>query len=311
MAAESLAVVPTRSKSDRPALLRLAQHPLAQLGTVLVILLLLMATVGRHFTPGPPDKIYPNGISKWSVPHAPGGGFLLGADSVGHDVWTRLVYGASRTLIVGLCTAVTAALLGSVIGLLGGYAGGRTDRFLTRFTEIVSSLPTILLAITLAIVIPDHLPAFPLFKAFKLNPDLSLPKLLLAISLVTWTRIARAVRGQTLSLKQREFIEAARAMGCSHFTILWRHLLPNVLPTVVALTTISVAGNILLEAGLSYLALGGDPSTPSWGGLISDGQPYLIIAPWIVLAPGIAIVVAVTAFNLLGTALQEVLETRR
>lgn len=313
MAAESLAVVPLRSKRDRPAWVRFLLHPLAQTGLAMVVALVFFATVGRLLTPGThdPGQTYPNALDSLGVPHPPGNGFLLGADTLGRDVWTRLVFGAQRTLIVGLCTAVTSACIGSFIGLLGGYASGRTDRFLTRLTEIISSLPTILLAITLAMVLPDRLPNFWLFKLFHANPDLGLPRLLLAISLVTWTRVARAVRGQTLALKEREFVEAARALGCSHTAILWRHLLPNILPTVVALTTISVAGNILLEAGLSYLGLGTDPSVPSWGSIISDGQPYLLTAPWIAVAPGVAIVLAVTAFNFLGTALQEILETRR
>ncbi|RYG69747.1 ABC transporter permease [bacterium] len=205
---------------------------------------------------------------------------------------------------------MTSTLLGTVIGLVGGYFGGRTDRILTRFTEIISSLPTILLAITLAKVLPQYLPDFWLFKKMGIDPNLSFFRLLLAIGLVTWTGIARAVRGQTLALKEREFVEAAHALGVSSSRILTRHLLPNVLPTVIVMATLAVAHNILLEAGLSYLDLS-DPSLPSWGRQIKDGQDFLTAAPWIVLVPGVAIVLAVTSFNLIGNALQEALETRR
>ena len=303
---------------------RLVRHPLFLLGMAILLALIFVAVcaplIGRatppHLLNGKqvtaPDAgfIYPNGLDELGVPHAPGAGFLLGADTLGRDVWTRLVFGARLSLTVALCAMVTSTLIGTSVGLLGGFFGGWVDATLTRLTEIVASLPTILLAITLAVVLPDRMPNFALFAPFGYNPDLTNLKLLLAVGLVTWTGIARAVRGQTLALREREFIEAARALGLSNGAILWRHLLPNVIPTVVVLATLATAQNILLEAGLSYLALG-NPEQASWGGLIADGQAYLLTAPWIVLAPGAAIVAAVTAFNLIGNALGEVWETRR
>lgn len=292
---------------------RLRRHPLFLIGLAILLTLLIMAVFADQITPGTPtdpQHIYPNGINELGVPHAPGGGFLLGADTVGRDVWTRVVYGARLSLLVAFCAMITSTLIGTTVGLLGGFFGGWVDVALTRFTEIVAALPTILLAITLAVVLPERLPEFFLFKAFKINPDLNTLKLLLAIGLVTWVGIARAVRGQTLALREREFIEAARALGLSNFAILKRHLLPNVVPTVVTLATLATAQNILLEAGLSYLGLG-RTETASWGGLIADGQSYLLVAPWIAVAPGVAIVLAVVAFNLIGNALGEVWETRR
>jgi peptide/nickel transport system permease protein len=301
----------TRKRDSSGAAMRLARHPFARVGALILLLLLFLALtapfLGRSAEPG---DIFPKGVDALGVPHAPGAGFLLGADTLGRDVWTRTLFGARVSLAVAFCAMLTSTLIGTTIGLIGGFFGGRTDRILTRFTEIVACLPTILLAITLAVVLPERLPDFWLFKLLKINPDLTFPRLLLAIGLVTWTGIARAVRGQTLALKEREFIEAARAMGVSSGTILRRHLLPNVLPTVIVLATLATANNILLEAGLSYLGLG-NPSAPSWGSQIAEGQPYFATAPWIVLVPGIAIVLAVTAFNLLGNALQEALETRR
>lgn len=292
-------------------LTRFARHPLARIGGALLLLLLLLALaapqLGKSADAG---QIFPGGVDKLGVPHAPGAGFLFGADTLGRDVWTRALFGARTSLAVAFCAMLTSTLIGTTLGLLGGFLGGRADRFLTRLTEIVASLPTILLAITLAFVLPERLPDLWLFKRLHVNPDLTFFRLLLAIGLVTWTGIARAVRGQTLALREREFIEAARALGVSSATILRRHLLPNVLPTVIVLATLATANNILLEAGLSYLGLG-DPSRPSWGSQIAEGQPYFASAPWIVLVPGAAIVLAVTAFNLLGNALQEALETRR
>ena len=311
MTASPSILAPNARKTAPNALSRFLKNPLARIGLALLFLLVVLAflapVLGKSADPG---QIYPNGANQDGVPHPLGDGFRLGADTLGRDVWTRVLFGARISLVVALCAMLTSTFIGTAIGLIGGFFGGRTDRFLTRFTEIVASLPTILLAITLAKVLPERLPDFWLFKALGINPDLGFGRLLLAIGLVTWTGIARAVRGQTLALKEREFIEAARAMGVSGARILTRHLLPNVLPTVIVLATLATANNILLEAGLSYLGLT-DPSQPSWGKQIADGQEYLVAAPWIVLVPGAAIVLAVTAFNLLGNALQEALETRR
>ena len=335
-------VAPRRRNASTWA--RLRRHPLFLIGAAILVALLFMAVFAgaighdtpRHIENGvattapDPGFIYPDGVNELGSPHAPGGGFLMGADTLGRDVWTRVVYGARLSLLVAFCAMITSTIIGTTIGLLGGFYGGWVDAALTRFTEIVSALPTILLAITLAVVLPDRLPdaAFfvwlgdhPELTTIRLpgvapfpwissNPDLNTLKLLLAIGLVTWVSIARAVRGQTLALREREFIEAARALGLSNFAILRRHLLPNVVPTVVTLATLATAQNILLEAGLSYLGLG-RPEQASWGGLIADGQSYLLVAPWIAVAPGVTIVLAVVAFNLIGNALGEVWETRR
>jgi peptide/nickel transport system permease protein len=312
MTADSPLIVVSPKRSSPNVLQRFLKNRLALIGAIILLLLFIAAAaapwLGRSADPA---QIYPSGIDQVTgVPHAPGGGFRLGADTLGRDVWTRALFGARISLAVAFCAMLTSTFLGTTVGLIGGFFGGRTDRFITRCTEIVASLPTILLAITLAKVLPQRLPDFFVFKAMGINPDLSFFRLLLAIGLVTWTGIARAVRGQTLALKEREFIEAARALGLPNVKILLRHLLPNVLPTVIVLATLATANNILLEAGLSYLGLT-DPSQPSWGRQIADGQEYLVTAPWIVLTPGFAIVMAVTAFNLLGNALQEALETRR
>jgi len=305
MAADALLVASPNAISTAPGVFRLFQkHPLARAGTLMIALLAVLAIGASHVSHGDPGQIFQDGGNTLKLlPPSPR--FPLGTNTLGQDVWTRLVFGARASLAVALCAMVTSTLIGTTVGLIGGYFGGRTDVILTRITEIVTSLPTILLAITLAIMLPQRI------WLFGHSHDIEFERLLLSIALVTWTGIARAVRGQTLSLKHREFVEAARAMGCSNPTILTRHLLPNVLPIVIALATLAVANNILLEAGLSYLGLGQDPAAPSWGGLIAEGQPYLTSAPWIALAAGAAIVLAVTAFNFVGTALQEVLEPRR
>jgi peptide/nickel transport system permease protein len=285
---------------------RLKRQPLFWIGGGLLLILLFVA-VFIPFSKGDPITIYPNGLNSLGVPAAPNAEFLAGTDTLGRDVWTRVMYGARLSLTVAFFAMITSVIIGTFIGLLGGFFGGAVDAILTRFTEIISALPTILLAITLTVVLPQRINPI---DWLKFDGDLTLIRLLLAIGLVTWTRIARAVRGEVLALKEREFIEAARSLGLSNTAILCRHLLPNVLPTVIVLATLATASNILLEAGLSYLGIG-RPDAPSWGSLISDGQPYLITAPWITLVPGVAIVLAVCAFNMIGNALGDALETRK
>jgi peptide/nickel transport system permease protein len=290
--------VPTATKT-RSLGVRLLRHPLARVGIAIIVLLLLTAVLAPRLAPHDPKEILGNGISKVGEPHPLGTGFVLGADNIGRDVFSRVIWGARISLLVAFSAMISSVCIGTVIGLLGGYFGGWVDVALTCITETVMSLPTVLLAISLFALLPSS------------TPQERLQKLILAITLVTWTGIARAVRGQVLALKEREFIEAARAFGCSHARILFVHLLPNVLPTVLVLATLATAHNILLEAGLSFVGQGIEPSDPSWGNLLHDGTPFLVAAPWIVTSAGAAVVLAVTGFNLLGRALEETLETRR
>lgn len=295
----------TRKRSDS-FFARFSRHRLAQAGAFLVVAFLFVAVLAPFISAIDPAQSLPKGLGTLGEAHAPGDGFLLGADTLGRDVWTRTLYGSRISLLVGIFAMTTAVLIGTTVGLLAGYFGGWVDAAIMRVVEIVQSLPTILLAIALVAVLPSD----PISVGDHMV-DRKLFNLLLAIGLVTWTGIARAVRGQTMSLREQEFVEAARAVGCGHGTIIRRHLLPNVLPTVIVLATLATANNILLEAGLSYLGLGVDPSIPSWGGMIAEGQPYILSAPWIILAPGCAVALAVVSFNLLGTALQETLDPRR
>lgn len=284
---------------------RLGRHRLAQIGFAMILALFLVAVFAPQLSHIDPKMEYPKGLNALGEPQPPNAFFKLGADTQGRDVWTRTLWGARISLLVGVCAMISAVAIGTTIGLVSGYFGGWIDAVLMRMTEIVLSLPTILLAIALVAVLPDDD-----IQWHGHTLDRRIFNLLLAITLVTWTGIARTVRGQVMSLKQQEFIESARAIGCSHARIIFVHLLPNVLPTIVVLATLATANNILLEAGLSYLGLGVQPATPSWGAAIADGQPYILSAPWLVLAPGIAIVLAVASFNFVGQALQETLEPR-
>lgn len=299
LAAESsLLPVAVLPRAQRSFWQRLIRHRLAQIGFALILLLLLAASFAPWLSIHGPKEILKNGLNAVGEPHPPGEGFFLGADSLGRDVWARVLYGARISLRVAFYAMLTSVSIGTLVGLLSGYFGGWTDILLTRLTETVMSLPAVLLAISLFVLLPGD------------TPQQRFWKLLLAIGLVTWTGIARAVRGQTLALREREFIEAARALGCSNLRILFVHLLPNVLPNILVLATLATAQNILLESGLSYLGQGIEPSEPSLGGIIFEGQPFMLSAPWILLAPATIAVLAITGFNLMGRALEETLETR-
>ena len=231
---------------------------------------------------------------------------------------SRVLYGSQISLTVGVAAVLIAVLIGVAIGLYAGYYGGWVDVVLMRFTDVMMAVPALLLAMAMAGLIQQARTIqlvnlktegdfiFQLGIGFRLQRGLL--SILFVIGVVSWTGIARVVRGQVLALKERAFVEAARAIGCSHTRILWRHILPNVLPAIIVLSAMSTAGAIALEAGLGYLGVGVPSPAPSWGTMISDGQPYFTVAPSLVLAPGIAIVLAVLGFNLLGQGLQDVLD---
>jgi ABC-type dipeptide/oligopeptide/nickel transport system permease subunit len=207
---------------------------------------------------------------------------------------------------------LTATVIGVAIGLVAGYFGGWVDQILMRCTDVLMAVPSVLLALAFAGLMDGRTlrlhPAWLPLPFLDLELARGVVSLLLVIGLVSWTGMARVVRAQVLSLKERPFVEAARALGCSDSRILLRHILPNVAPVILVLTTLSTAGTVGLEAGLSFLGVGVPPPTPTWGGMLGDGQPYLLVAPWLALPPGVALVLAVLGFNLLGRGLEEALE---
>jgi len=274
------------------------------MGLTLIGLLVLVALLAPLLPLYDPQHLFPDGLDDSGMPRPPSARFWLGTDSLGRDVLSRAWYGARISLLVGTVAMLTATGIGVAVGMVAGYSWRWIDGILMRCTDVMMALPAMLLAIALAGIIAANKDADP--SIFRLRQGLF--TLSLVIALVSWTGMARVVRAQVLTLKERDFVLAARAIGCSPTRILWRHVLPNVMPTIIVLATLSTAGTIGLEAGLSYLGVGIPPPTPSWGGMISDGQPYMIVAPWLVLPPGIAIVLAVLGFNLLGQGLQDVLD---
>jgi peptide/nickel transport system permease protein len=218
----------------------------------------------------------------------------LGTDTLGRDVWARLAYGARTSLAVGAVAMTVSLLIGVAIGLVAGYFGGWADAALMWVVDLVLTMPTLLLLIVLATVLPPSVLTIPL-----------------VIGIVGWTTFARTVRGEVLSLKERDYLLAARALGASHGRVLWRHLLPGVLPGVIVLAALGMSGAIGLDAGLSYLGLGVPLPTPSWGRMISEVQTYFAVAPWLVVLPGVAISLGVVGFNLIGYGLIDLLGARR
>ncbi len=243
-----------------------------------------------------------------------GGAYWFGSDSLGRDVLSRVINGARVSLVIGTAAMLTATIIGVLVGLAAGYYGGKLDLALMRFTEMNMTIPSILLAVAFAGLMDGkvvHLhPASWHIPALDLTLKRGMVSLFLIIGFVCWPGMVRVIRAQVLALKEREFVQAARVLGASDARLLFRHILPNTLPTVIVLGAMSTASAVMLEAGLGYLGIGMPPPAPSWGEMISEGQGYFLVAPHLVIAPGLAIVLTVLAFNMLGQGLQEVIDPK-
>jgi peptide/nickel transport system permease protein len=222
---------------------------------------------------------------------APNGQFLLGTDHLGRDVLSRTLFGARVSLFVSLLANGLAALLGTLIGVTAGYFSGWIDAALMRFADILLAFPAIILAIGLAAM---------------LRPSVSV--VVTVVAIITWPVLARLTRSQTLTLREREFIQAARVAGATDLYIIVYHILPHIITVTVIWATLSLATTVLIEASLSYLGVGIPPPTPSWGNMIADGQTRYRIAPWMILVPGTAILMTTLGFNLLGDAVRDALD---
>ncbi len=261
---------------------------LAAVSAAFLALMIVAALLAPLLAPFDPDAVDLDRISR-----PPSRRHLFGTDEKGRDVFTRVLYGARLSLLIGAGATAASLVIGAAVGLAGGYFSGPVDSFLQMVTDITLAFPGLLLAIGITIV---------------LSPGFF--SVVIALSLVGWSSIARVIRGETLSLKRREFVEAGRAGGSSHLRIILRHVLPNCLPLILVVASLKVGSFILAESALSFLDLGVRPPAAAWGFMISAGREYLKSAPWMTFFPGLALALTVIACNLLGDAARDYLDPR-
>ncbi|MGA7827729.1 MAG: oligopeptide ABC transporter permease [Geobacteraceae bacterium] len=267
---------------------RFRRNRFAMAGAFVVVGLFLLSFLAPLITPFDPST-----IDAYHVLRPPSSTHWMGTDELGRDVFTRVVYGARISLKVGFVAVGIAISIGTLVGLLAGYYGGWVDSVLMRFVDIMLCFP-----------------AFFLILAVIALLEPSIWYIMLIIGITGWMGVARLVRAEVLSVKERDFITAARSIGASNFRIIFRHILPNAAAPVLVAATLGVAGAILTESALSFLGIGVQPPTPSWGNILTSGKDYLEFAWWLSLFPGLAILVTVLAYNLLGEGIRDALDPR-
>ena len=279
---------------------RLRRNRLAMLGALVVMMVTVLAFFPSWLVPSHADGAGPYGFAKQfrgahEYQQPPGiPGHPLGTDELGRDVWTRIVYGAGISLRVGLVGTLVALFIGLILGSIAGFRGGRIDTLISRLTDTFFAFPSLLLMIGILAVFekPNEIVIFA------------------ALGVVGWPGVARIVRGQVISLRGSEFVLGARALGQSDTRILIGHVLPNCLGPVVVVSTLMIAGNILAEAGLSFLGIGLPPPSPSWGRMLVDSKEYWVDMPWMGIFPGLSIMITVLGFNLLGDGLRDAFDPK-
>ena len=262
------------------------ENKLAILSLVIIAIFVIGAVFAPWLTPYGYEDIDPiNRLSGLSKEHP------LGADELGRDVLTRLLYGSRISLLVGIVPTIISMLAGAVLGIVAGYMGGRVDSVIMRLADIMLAFPSMLLAMVIMYTLGD-----------------GIINIFLALALVNWASVARIVRAETLKLREAEFVEAARSIGVSNFKIMWRHIMPNCIPSMIVLFTLNIPSAILSESSLSFLGLGIEKPMASWGMMVNIGRQYLYNNPELSLVPSIAIMLIVLAFNFLGDGLRDVLD---
>jgi peptide/nickel transport system permease protein/oligopeptide transport system permease protein len=262
------------------------QNKLAVFSAVVILLIALSAIFAPVVAPyDPTAQDLTNRLQGPSLQH------LLGTDQLGRDVLSRMIYGARVSLVIGLCPTLLSMLLGIILGLMAGYMGKWVDFVIMRLADVTLAFPSLLLAMVVTYTLGTG--TVPIF---------------ISLTIVGWAGTARIVRSQTLSLKEQEYVEAARSIGVSKWSIMFRHILPNCLPSLIVLFTLNVPGSILSESSLSFLGIGAQSPSTSWGLMVTDGKSYLFSNPVMALAPGIAILVLALAFNFLGDGLRDVMD---
>jgi len=278
-------------RKPRGVLARLRRRPLAVFGFILILIVVAGAVLAPWIAPYDPFEQHFDGLTIEGAPLPPGEEFLLGTDLLGRDLLTRILYGAQTSLIIGVVANGIALVIGTLVGLVAGYFRGWIGTILMRFTDLMMAFPALLLAICLAAIF---------------QPSLWIVAMVIAF--VNWVQAARVIYTETTSLATRDFIAAERTLGAGTGRILFRHILPHLVPTIIVWGTLGISTTVLLEATLSFLGVGVQPPTPSWGNIIFENQTYFQAAPWLVFFPGIAVLLLALAFNLVGDALRDELD---
>jgi peptide/nickel transport system permease protein len=267
---------------------RLRRNRFAMTGATVVLILLSLAIAAPLVAPFGPNEIH-----AWDVLRPPSLTHWFGTDDLGRDVLSRVIFGARISLLVGFVAAGIAVLIGSIIGLIAGYYGGWIDSVLMRIVDIMFCFPTFFLILAVITF---------------LRP--SIWYIMIIIGLTGWMGVARLVRAETLTIREMDYITAARCIGCSDSRIIFRHILPNAVSPAIVAATLGVAGAILVESSLSFLGIGVQPPTPSWGNILTSGKDYIEFAWWLSLFPGLSILITVLAYNLLGEGIRDALDPR-
>src|SRR5579864_196492 len=276
---------------------RLRSDKVAVASAIVIVLLcavalaapLIASATGKTYA----EQFRNTGITAQGLPVGPGSQFWFGTDNLGRDIFIRVIYGARISLLVGLSSTAIAVVAGVIVGLLAGYFGGAIDTILARFIDTVLAFPYLLLAIAIAAIFGPNL-----------------PMVIGVIAFFSWAALSRIVRGQTLSIKEKEYVEAARALGASPLRIMFIDILPNVLAPVIVIATLLVPSAVVFEATLSFLGVGVVPPTPSWGNMISDSLSWYTTSWWFLIFPSAALLLTTLAFNLLGDGLRDALDPR-
>jgi len=267
---------------------RLKANRLSMVGGGVVVALFLVSLLAPVISP-----YDPNAINAWQVLEAPSTSHWFGTDELGRDVFSRVLHGAGISLKVGFVAVGIAVIIGTVVGLVSGYYSGAIDGVLMRIVDIMLCFP-----------------AFFLILAVITFLEPSIWYIMIVIGLTGWMGVARLVRAETLSIREMDYIQAARCIGCSDMRIIFRHILPNAMSPVLVSATLGVAGAILTESALSFLGIGVQPPTPSWGNILTAGKDYIEFAWWLSFFPGLAILVTVLSYNLLGEGIRDALDPR-
>jgi ABC-type dipeptide/oligopeptide/nickel transport system permease subunit len=312
--AESVEIVPGDIVARSPRQLfwrRFRRDKVAMASAIFIIVLIVVAILAplviKLFGLQGPNVQNPNALDAFGSPTGPSGSHPFGVDQLGRDVFSRVIYGARVSLIVGIVGTLVATLLGTVMGLLSGYFRGWTDTFISRTVDVFLAFPVLVLGLGIGAACEVR-GCLSIGGTHLIQPGIVTVIFIIMIS--SFTYIARIVRGQVLSLREKEFVEAARSLGASNSRILFREVLPNLLAPLIVYASLLIPVNILLEAALSFLGVGIRPPTASWGQMISDATPTFSTAWWYMVFPGAALLLTVLAFNLVGDGLLDALNPR-